>query len=170
MAWSPVTWAYKDLVTSAKLAQMQENTRTHDHRPDGTQGDPTSIVSGPSFGAASATIAAAANATMATITIPVLKRGSTLWIQLSCLPQAAFQRIDFRLSPVDARIASAQFTAAPGTINHTFLGGPAIGNAEMFTVGFPVAAGAATGTAMAALINPQAASILEARLLWWVDS
>lgn len=38
MAFSAVVWAYKDLVTSAKLAQMVENTRTHDHRADGSQG------------------------------------------------------------------------------------------------------------------------------------
>lgn len=31
MAYGAVTWAFKDLVTSAKLAQMQENVRVHDH-------------------------------------------------------------------------------------------------------------------------------------------
>lgn len=38
MPFSPVTWAYRDPVTSAKLAAMQENIATHDHREDGTQG------------------------------------------------------------------------------------------------------------------------------------
>jgi hypothetical protein len=41
MTFSAVAWAYKDLVTSAKLAQMVENTRAHDHRADGSQGAPT---------------------------------------------------------------------------------------------------------------------------------
>lgn len=41
MTYSAVAWAYKDLVTSAKLAQMVENTRAHDHRADGSQGAPT---------------------------------------------------------------------------------------------------------------------------------
>lgn len=40
MAFSAVTWAFKDQITSAKLAQMQENIRAHDHRGDGTQGAP----------------------------------------------------------------------------------------------------------------------------------
>lgn len=40
MAFAAVAWAYKELVTSAKLGQMVENTRTHDHRMDGTQGAP----------------------------------------------------------------------------------------------------------------------------------
>lgn len=31
MAWSAVSWAYKDLISSAKLAQMIENLRVHDH-------------------------------------------------------------------------------------------------------------------------------------------
>lgn len=31
MAWSAVSWAYKDLISSAKLAQMVENLRVHDH-------------------------------------------------------------------------------------------------------------------------------------------
>lgn len=31
MAFSPVSWAYKDLISSAKLAQMIENVRVHDH-------------------------------------------------------------------------------------------------------------------------------------------
>lgn len=31
MAWSAVSWAYKDVITSAKLAQMVENVRVHDH-------------------------------------------------------------------------------------------------------------------------------------------
>ena len=38
MAWSAVTWAFRELLTSAKLAQMQENVRAHDHRLDGSQG------------------------------------------------------------------------------------------------------------------------------------
>lgn len=40
MAWAVVEWAYKQIVTSAKLAQMVENLRVHDHRADGTQGSP----------------------------------------------------------------------------------------------------------------------------------
>lgn len=40
MAFSAVAWAYKDVITSTKLAQMVENTRAHDHRSDGTQGSP----------------------------------------------------------------------------------------------------------------------------------
>lgn len=31
MAWSAVSWAYRDVITSAKLAQMVENVRVHDH-------------------------------------------------------------------------------------------------------------------------------------------
>lgn len=31
MAWASVSWAYKDLISSAKLAQMVENLRVHDH-------------------------------------------------------------------------------------------------------------------------------------------
>lgn len=31
MAWASVSWAYKDLISSAKLAQMIENLRVHDH-------------------------------------------------------------------------------------------------------------------------------------------
>ena len=34
----PVVWSYQDEATSTKLAQMVENTRTHDHRADGSQG------------------------------------------------------------------------------------------------------------------------------------
>lgn len=38
MAFAAVDWAYKAIVTSAKLAQMVENLLVHDHRSDGTQG------------------------------------------------------------------------------------------------------------------------------------
>lgn len=31
MTWAAVSWAYKDVITSAKLAQMVENLRVHDH-------------------------------------------------------------------------------------------------------------------------------------------
>ena len=40
MAYEEVTWAYQDEVTSAKLGQMVENTAEHDHRSDGSQGEP----------------------------------------------------------------------------------------------------------------------------------
>lgn len=40
MSFSPVSWALGDPLTSAKLAQMVENTKKHDHRPDGSQGVP----------------------------------------------------------------------------------------------------------------------------------
>lgn len=40
MVWSPVAWAYKQVVTSAKLQQMVDNIVAHDHRADGTQGAP----------------------------------------------------------------------------------------------------------------------------------
>lgn len=32
MSFSPVTWSFKDLLSSSKLAQMVENLRVHDHR------------------------------------------------------------------------------------------------------------------------------------------
>lgn len=38
MPWGIVDWQYQDEVTSAKLAQMVENLRVHDHRADGSQG------------------------------------------------------------------------------------------------------------------------------------
>lgn len=38
MAFAGVTWSFKSLVTSSKLAQMVENIRAHDHRADGSQG------------------------------------------------------------------------------------------------------------------------------------
>lgn len=38
MVHAVVEWAYKQIVTSAKLAQMVENHLVHDHRADGTQG------------------------------------------------------------------------------------------------------------------------------------
>lgn len=38
MPYSPVSWAFRELITSAKLAQMQENVVAHDHRDDGLQG------------------------------------------------------------------------------------------------------------------------------------
>lgn len=40
MAWAAVSWAYKTLVTAAKLQQMVDNLVAHDHRADGTQGAP----------------------------------------------------------------------------------------------------------------------------------
>jgi hypothetical protein len=44
MVYSPVVWAFKDQITSAKLAQMQENIRAHDHRADGSQGAASPFV------------------------------------------------------------------------------------------------------------------------------
>lgn len=41
------SWAYKDVITSAKLAQMVENTRAHDHRADGSQGSPLGALGDP---------------------------------------------------------------------------------------------------------------------------
>lgn len=38
MAFTTVAWAFKDIITSAKLAAMVENIRAHDHRADGSQG------------------------------------------------------------------------------------------------------------------------------------
>ena len=38
MTFSPVEWRFRDPVTSAKLAQMVDNIRDHDHREDGSQG------------------------------------------------------------------------------------------------------------------------------------
>lgn len=38
MVFELVSWEYQDEVTSAKLAQMVEQVRAHDHRPDGSQG------------------------------------------------------------------------------------------------------------------------------------
>jgi len=38
MSWIQVVWSFKDAITSAKLAQMVENVRVHDHRADGSQG------------------------------------------------------------------------------------------------------------------------------------
>jgi hypothetical protein len=38
MAFSPVAWAYKAVITSAKLQQMVNNLLAHDHRADGSQG------------------------------------------------------------------------------------------------------------------------------------
>lgn len=35
MAFSPVSWSYRDIFTSAKAAQMVENLRTHDHYSSG---------------------------------------------------------------------------------------------------------------------------------------
>ena len=32
MAFGAVSWQYRDVFTSAKAAQMEENVRTHDHR------------------------------------------------------------------------------------------------------------------------------------------
>jgi len=58
MVFSAVSWAYKDLVTSAKLGQMVENTRAHDHRADGSQGAPT-----PAATMTSVTLQATATAT-----------------------------------------------------------------------------------------------------------
>ena len=40
MPWSAVAWADQDELTSAKLAQMVENLRVHDHRFDGSRGAP----------------------------------------------------------------------------------------------------------------------------------
>lgn len=40
MVYSPVSWALGDPLTSAKLAQMVENFKVHDHRFDGSQGPP----------------------------------------------------------------------------------------------------------------------------------
>lgn len=44
MSFSGVTWAYKDVITSAKLAQMVENLRTHDHLTV-DQGAPIGLLS-----------------------------------------------------------------------------------------------------------------------------
>lgn len=55
MVWAPVAWAYKQVVTSAKLAQMVDNLIAHDHRADGTQGAP---LRGPWVNASGLTAAA----------------------------------------------------------------------------------------------------------------
>lgn len=39
-SFGAVSWAYKALITSAKLQQMVDNIVAHDHREDGTQGAP----------------------------------------------------------------------------------------------------------------------------------
>jgi len=43
MAWNPVAWLYKDEATAAKLQQMVDNDAAHDHRRDGSQGDPKRV-------------------------------------------------------------------------------------------------------------------------------
>lgn len=40
MTFAAVAWRYKDLLTSARLQQMADNVRDHDHRADGSQGAP----------------------------------------------------------------------------------------------------------------------------------
>lgn len=40
MGFLDLLFAYKEGATAAKLAQMMENIRAHDHRSDGTQGGP----------------------------------------------------------------------------------------------------------------------------------
>lgn len=170
MAWSAVTWAYKDLVTSAKLAQMQENIRTHDHRADGTQGDPAAIISGPTFGAAAATLTSAVQATVATIVLPATLRKSTLWISTSLITGAGYQRIDVSMTPLDARITIGLFSTAPTTFVTAFTGGSVTNVGEQFLVGIPVAAGAATGTSMLFKLTAVAGNATECRALWWVDS
>lgn len=40
MVFANVAWRYKDPLTAAKLEQMAENLRVHDHRNDGSQGAP----------------------------------------------------------------------------------------------------------------------------------
>lgn len=171
MAWSAVTWAYKDLVTSAKLAQMQENIRTHDHRSDGTQGDPASVIFGPTFGAADAAIAATVTTTLATITLPATLRKSTLWVLLKLTSGAAYQRIVQTITPTDARITVPTFTGFGTTIIHEYTTSSPAGSAPcMFLMGYPVSAGAATGTAMTAAIAPYGAGVTQARMLYWLDS
>jgi hypothetical protein len=39
VAYSPVSWTFRDPVTSAKLAQMVANITDHDHRLDNSQGE-----------------------------------------------------------------------------------------------------------------------------------
>lgn len=164
MAWSAVTWAYKDLVTSAKLAQMQENIRTHDHRADGTQGDPTGNIAGPTYGAAAATIAVfPTQTTMATITLPATKRASTLFVVLTGTAAAG---------TTDAILAFGTLTDSRVTIPNSSAYYQVKTAASQFfgvTACLPVAAGAASGTFV---IQSWAigAAYTAGRVLWWLNS
>lgn len=71
MALLPVTWAFGDVATSAKLAQMVENLRVHDHwtADQGKNLGARSVASGVATGVAPS-LAANANGT-AVVNLPV---------------------------------------------------------------------------------------------------
>ncbi len=70
MAFSDVTFAFKQVITSAKLNQLQENVRTHDHISVG-QGDKFGRVGGAGSGTnVSSTTTAVVNLIGASVTIP----------------------------------------------------------------------------------------------------
>lgn len=81
------SWAYKDVITSAKLAQMVENTRAHDHRNDGSQGSPLGRQTSPTW--TSAAVAISTNTAMGSITIPTLARDSILLLMFQLTPPSA---------------------------------------------------------------------------------
>lgn len=171
MAWSAVTWAYKDLVTSAKLAQMQENIRTHDHRSDGTQGDPSAIIAGPTWGAAAVTAAAnPTTTTLANIVLPQTKRVSTLWVLLQFTISVAYQRLITTFAPIDSRMITPAFAGWGTNPINNLVGSAVAGCQTQVMIGYPINVGAATGTSMAFAISPVGGNATECRALWWVDS
>lgn len=135
MAHSPVVWAFKDLVTSAKLAQMVENTKVHDHRADGTQGDPFGHLLSPAWTSAAVNPSANVSAGLGTFTLPALKRPATLFLVVVFTPAAtAGQLVLVPTLANDARIVNL------GSMRSSW---PAISATYMSTYALPVAEGAA---------------------------
>lgn len=137
MSFQSVTWAFKDLVTSAKLSQMVENTRTHDHRADGSQGDPMGHLAGPAWLAAGATIPAATYTGIGSLAIPALARSATLHLSIQLSLGTATANTQVIVMPTyasDSRVANLG--------GYRFAAG-AFTSPQMFALTIPVTAGPA---------------------------
>lgn len=147
MVYSPVAWAFKDQITSAKLAQMVENTLVHDHRSDGTQGDPMGhLVPGAWTTGSPVAVAAGVAAACGSVTIPALKRDATLFVATWFTPTAANAgQVGLVVGAGDTRIAA---------IGPFRWGYAAAAVAQMSTYPIAVVAGGAQG-AVSLSMTPQ---------------
>ena len=85
-----VAWPYKALISSTKLAQMVENLLVHDHRADGTQGDPIGALTTPDYlTGANVTLPLGTATSVGSLAVPTLKRPAVLNLVFSFSPNSA---------------------------------------------------------------------------------
>jgi hypothetical protein len=113
--FSAVAWSYGDVATSAKLAQMEENVRTHDHRTadQGGQLGLRASASGEATGVAASL--AASSLTTAAISFPAGRFANPprVYVTLKSGGQVRYRRVLGRAATTSGFTLSVYSGASP---------------------------------------------------------